>query len=607
MIANSPVGTNSSVTLTAGTDIAIANVTTQSQSGAGTAGSVTLTADTLNTGSGSISAGTIDTRANPSSAAADLPGSGGAVTLDAGGLIEIDSIDTSSGSSTQESGGGNISITSRNSSIITGTTGGQFNTFSRGGNSGTVTLEASQQIQVNYINTTSSEAAQGGNVYITSSQGGVTFGAIATTAIGGNAGRVDVTAEQTIERTYGEATAIDAGAYSFGSATVSGGNITLTSRSGNILIETPTFSNNLITTADNGSGGVVTLQAGQNIRVGDIDTSSDNGGSAGQVRLRADTLGSSQPGTVQVSSIDASGAGDGSGGNIDVIAERFQATGMDDLGNSLLTSPGSTITIRQGGFDDIPVTPFIVGGISSNGTAGAISTETETLNPTLTFSSDFTSPDGTIQILGLAAPPLPIVAADDGTGSMVSTTDGLTFDISGGLLSGDNLNLFHSFTRFDLPQSDQIANFIVVTAGLENLLARVSSGDASDIHGTIQITDFTGGNPNLFLINPAGIVFADSAQLNVPAAFTATAANGILFGDAWFSGSGLFDPSLLNGMPGASAFTTSQPGAIISGANLTTPNGDLQLSGGTVISTGQLSGDRITIATVAGGTVLIPI
>ncbi|NJL58035.1 hypothetical protein HC928_25145, partial [bacterium] len=41
-------------------------------------------------------------------------------------------------------------------------------------------------------------------------------------------------------------------------------------------------------------------------------------------------------------------------------------------------------------------------------------------------------------------------------------------------------------------------------------------------------------------------------------------------------------------------------------ANLATPNGDLQLSGGTVVSTGQLSGDRITIATVAGGTVLNP-
>ncbi|NJL83641.1 MAG: CHAT domain-containing protein [Chloroflexaceae bacterium] len=219
------------------------------------------------------------------------------------------------------------------------------------------------------------------------------------------------------------------------------------------------------------------------------------------------------------------------------------------------------------------------------------------------FPASFTSPGETIQILTEAVSILPpIIAAEDGTGSQINTIDSFTFDITGGLLSADNLNLFHSFSRFDLPEAEQIANFIVATPGLENLLARVSSGDASEIRGTIQVT---GGTPNLFLINPAGIVFGDTAQLNVPAAFTATTANGILFGGAWFSASGLFDPSLLNGTPSVLAFTVSQPGAIINGANLGIP-GDLQLSGGTVVSTGQLNGDRLEIVSVNGQTLLNP-
>jgi hypothetical protein len=38
-------------------------------------------------------------------------------------------------------------------------------------------------------------------------------------------------------------------------------------------------------------------------------------------------------------------------------------------------------------------------------------------------------------------------------------------------------------------------------------------GDASYINGLIQVI---GGNSNLFLMNPAGIVFGSNAQLNVP-------------------------------------------------------------------------------------------
>lgn len=64
-------------------------------------------------------------------------------------------------------------------------------------------------------------------------------------------------------------------------------------------------------------------------------------------------------------------------------------------------------------------------------------------------------------------------------------------------------------------------------------MGRVVGGNASIINGLIRVT---GGNSNLFLINPAGIVFGSQAQLNVPAAFTATTATSIGFGNnLWFN------------------------------------------------------------------------
>lgn len=97
---------------------------------------------------------------------------------------------------------------------------------------------------------------------------------------------------------------------------------------------------------------------------------------------------------------------------------------------------------------------------------------------------------------------------------------GNIINITGGTQAG--ANLFHSFEKFGLNQ-DQIANF-VSNPSIQNILGRVTGGDASVINGLIQVS---GGNSNLYLINPAGIVFGQGASLNVPAAFTATTANGI--------------------------------------------------------------------------------
>jgi filamentous hemagglutinin family protein len=186
----------------------------------------------------------------------------------------------------------------------------------------------------------------------------------------------------------------------------------------------------------------------------------------------------------------------------------------------------------------------------------------------------------------IAASPAPakIVPAADGTGTEV-TRVGDRYEIRGGTLSEDGTNLFHSFEQFRLGVGE-VASF-VGNPEIHNILARVVGGEIVAIEGQVRVTE---GNANLFLINPAGIIFGSSANLDVPASFTATTATGVGFGDLWFSSVGDSDRAALVGDPDALALTTSQLGSIVSAGNLTVEAGEnLNLVGGTVINTGTLS------------------
>ena len=195
-----------------------------------------------------------------------------------------------------------------------------------------------------------------------------------------------------------------------------------------------------------------------------------------------------------------------------------------------------------------------------------------------------------------AQPITPELGAN-GTGTVVTVPDGNQFDITGGTQSG--ANLFHSFEQFGL-NSGQIANFLS-NPEIQNILSRVVGGNASVIDGLIQVT---GGNSNLFLMNPAGIIFGGSASLNVPASFTATTATAIRLGDIWFSASGANNYAALVGTPSGFAFTVSEPGSeaglIVNVGDLSVEQGNLTLLGGTILNTGQLNapGGQITIAAV---------
>jgi filamentous hemagglutinin family protein len=156
----------------------------------------------------------------------------------------------------------------------------------------------------------------------------------------------------------------------------------------------------------------------------------------------------------------------------------------------------------------------------------------------------------------------------NGVGTVVNP-QGNQINITGGTQAGGNL--FHSFRDFNL-NSSQVANFLS-NPQIQSILARVNGGNPSLINGLLQVT---GGNSNLFLMNPAGIVFGQGASLNVTASFTATTANQVGFGNNLFNAFGDNNFSALIGNPDSFLFTTNQAGSVVNAGNLAVGNNQRQ-------------------------------
>ncbi|WPF87036.1 CHAT domain-containing protein [Cyanobacterium aponinum AL20118] len=186
----------------------------------------------------------------------------------------------------------------------------------------------------------------------------------------------------------------------------------------------------------------------------------------------------------------------------------------------------------------------------------------------------------------------------DGNTATIVTRDGNQITIDGNTLSKDGKNLFHSFQEFGLtPQ--QIATFLT-NPNIQNILTRVTGGNPSYIQGLIEVT---GGNSNLFLMNPAGIVFGEGASLNVPADFIATTATGIGFANGMFNAVGENDYQNLMGNPNSFVFNTNKSGSIINAGDLAVAEGqNLTLIGSNVINTGTIEtpNGKINIQAVEG-------
>ncbi len=164
------------------------------------------------------------------------------------------------------------------------------------------------------------------------------------------------------------------------------------------------------------------------------------------------------------------------------------------------------------------------------------------------------------------------------------TKSGHVFDITGGTRPGNGANLFHSFGEFGVP-TNNVANFLN-DSGLatSNILGRVTGGNPSNIFGTIQTTGF--GSANLFLMNPAGILFGPNASLNVGGSVSFTTADYLRLADgAKFNTiPGPQDAAISSAPVAAFGFLGSNPGAItVQGGQLSVAEGhSLSLVGGNI-------------------------
>jgi len=196
--------------------------------------------------------------------------------------------------------------------------------------------------------------------------------------------------------------------------------------------------------------------------------------------------------------------------------------------------------------------------------------------------------------------------------------------ITGGTRPGNGPNLFHSFGNFSVGDG-HTANFLNRDINnnpgplTTNILSRVTGGATSNIFGTIQTTDF--GNANLFLINPAGVVFGPSASLDIGGSFHVSTADYVRLFDGTNSANFYASPAsdgLANSVlssappvdfgfltPAAFGFTRSTPAAITidnsflsvpAGQTLSVVGGDITVTGGTL----NAPGGPINLTSVAG-------
>jgi len=175
-------------------------------------------------------------------------------------------------------------------------------------------------------------------------------------------------------------------------------------------------------------------------------------------------------------------------------------------------------------------------------------------------------------LCGLSRAQGPTSITSDGTLNTTVIQNGNVFNINDGTIKGRNQ--FHSFERFSVGAGD-IASFNG-PGGIENILGRVTGGLGSDINGTLRSTI---DGANLFLLNPAGVVFGPNASLDISGSFFVSTADFLRLGDdGIFYADPTKDSLLTMAPPSAFGFLGKNP------AGITIEQSELKVPGGRTLS-----------------------
>ena len=167
-----------------------------------------------------------------------------------------------------------------------------------------------------------------------------------------------------------------------------------------------------------------------------------------------------------------------------------------------------------------------------------------------------------------------------------------------GQLGQGGKNLFQSFDRFDLG-ADEIAVF-EGPASVRNIVTRVTGGSPSFLDGTLR-SDIEGSS--LYFLNPAGVMFGPSANLDLPGSFYASTAQQLRLddGSVFDARAGGAVPLLSTASPQLFGFLNAEgPITIAGGPILQIPRGTLGFIGGDVRISGQVFEGEIFRSTPGG-------
>ena len=133
--------------------------------------------------------------------------------------------------------------------------------------------------------------------------------------------------------------------------------------------------------------------------------------------------------------------------------------------------------------------------------------------------------------------------------------------VEGGATRGGNL--FHSFFEFNVDEGQRV--YFANPVGIESILGRVTGENPSNIFGLLGVD----GGADLFLLNPNGIVFGETASFDIEGAFYGTTGDAVDLGE-----DGIFSAV----EPGSSRLLRVNPSVLLENY-LTADSGDIESRG----------------------------